>query len=165
VSNLTWTSSLSTLARKGGRIVAVALAGAMACQSPLSPDEMSRLKAAEDRWADRGFADYSIESRSSCFCGPEVLAWARIEVVSGLVTRVTVLETGEVITDARTSYWSTVEELFESIHASNDQDYLSDVAVEFDPALGFPTQVEWIADEHIQDAGGTRSLRNARPLD
>jgi hypothetical protein len=143
----------------------LSLAGVLACQSPLSPGEREDLHEAEARWASRGFINYSIESRSSCFCGMEVLEWVRIEVVAGQVTRVTMLESGEVITDARRSYWSTVEELFDSIRESHGQDYLSDVTVEFDPALGFPTEVVWIADDNIQDAGGSRSLRNARPLD
>lgn len=143
----------------------LSLVGVLACQSPLSPEEREGLRAAEARWADRGFTDYSIETRSSCFCGTEVLNWVRIEVVDGQVVRATILETGEVITDGRIGYWETVEELFESIHESNDREYLTEVTVEFDEALGFPTEVQWIYDSSIQDAGGSRSLRNARSLD
>jgi hypothetical protein len=143
----------------------LSLAGALACQSPLSPGEREDLREAEARWADRGFTDYSIESRTSCFCAPDVLGWARLEVVDGVIIRVTLLETGEIITDERLSYWETVEDLFDAIHRSNDQDYLKDVTVQFDPALGFPTHVAWIPDESVQDGGSSRSLRNAQPLD
>jgi hypothetical protein len=145
--------------------VLLSLAGALACSSPLSFDELAELNDAEDRWESRGFGDYSIETRTSCFCATEVLDWVRIEVVNGQVTRATMLETGEVITDARLQYWTTVEALFDSLRDANDADYLAELNVAFDPTLGFPTQVEWIAPDNVQDAGAVRSMRNARPLD
>ena len=141
------------------------LAGALACSSPLSPDELEDLNEAEERWESRGFGDYSVETRTSCFCGTEVLEWVRIEVVNGHLTRATLLESGEIITDGRLQYWTTVEALFDSIRDANDDDYLNELNVVFDPTLGFPTYVEWIADDNVQDAGAVRSMRNARPLD
>jgi len=145
--------------------VLLSLAGALACSSPLSFDELAELNEAEDRWESRGFGDYSIETRTSCFCATEVLEWVRIEVVSGQVARATILATGEVITDARLQYWTTVEALFDTIREANDADYVEDLRVAFDPTLGFPAQVDWIAPDNVQDAGSSRTLRNALPLD
>jgi len=139
----------------------LSLVGALACTSPLSLDELEELNEAEDRWAGRGFDDYTIETRTSCFCAPEVLGWVRIEVANGQVTRATILETGEVITDSRVQYWKTVEEMFDSIRNANDQDYLNELNVSFDPTLGFPTQVDWIPDDNVQDGGSATSMRNA----
>jgi hypothetical protein len=140
------------------------LCAALACRSPLSPDELSRLAANERRWAGRGFADYSIETLSSCFCAPDVTSWTRIEVIGGQVRRATRLATGEVITDARLSYWSSVEALFASIHDAKRDGFLEDIRVRYDAALGFPTLVEWIPAKGVLDAGGSRILRNAQPL-
>ena len=142
----------------------VFLCGALACQSPLSPDELSRLAASERRWEARGFADYSIETLSSCFCPPEVTSWTRIEVIGGQVRRAILLATGEVITDVRLNYWSSVEALFASIHDANRDDWIEDIRVSYDASLGFPTLVEWIPKQGVLDAGGSRALRNARPL-
>lgn len=136
----------------------------VACDSPLSPSELRRLAVAEQRWASRGFADYSIETSSSCFCPPETIGWVRIEVVAGQVRKATLLGTGEVITDARLAYWNTVETLFGFIRTASADDYLADLEVAFDPILGFPTLVNWIPEEGILDGGATRMLRSAQPL-
>jgi hypothetical protein len=140
------------------------LAGALACGSPFSPSERTRLAAAELRWASRGFGDYSIETSSSCFCPPELVQWARIEVVGGQVIRATLLGTGEVITDTRLAFWGTVEATFQSIRNANGDDGLDDVKVAFDGTLGFPTRIEWIPERGLLDAGGLQTMRDARPI-
>ena len=140
------------------------VAGVLGCQSPLSPDELRRLVAAEQRWALRGFANYSIETLSSCFCPPELSTWVRIEVIDGQVSRAVLLSTGEIITDPRLRYWRTVEALFETISNANHDDGLSDIEVTFDPTLGFPSFMNWIPEKALLDAGGSQSLRDAQPL-
>jgi hypothetical protein len=142
----------------------VMVLGAGACQSPLSPSEHRLLAAAEQRWAARGFSDYSIESSTSCFCPPEMTGWTRIEVVDGQVRKATLLETGEVVTDIRLNYWSSVESLFATIRNSSRDDWIADLEVAFDPILGFPTVVGWVPEDGIVDGGATRTLRNAQPL-
>ena len=140
------------------------LLGAAACVSPLSNNEFLALAEGEHRWATRGFTYYSIETKSSCFCPPELNEWARIEVLEGEVLRVTILSTGAVIDDSRVSSWSSVEDLFDEIHRANRNSGLADVKFTLDPTLGFPTFVRWRYDDNIVDAGGTRSLRNAEAM-
>lgn len=140
--------------------------GVAACHSPLSPREFQLLAVAEQRWASRGFADYSIEARSFCFCPPEVSNWVRIEVVDGEVSKATILDTGEVITDTRLDYWDTVEAHFAWVRRANEGGSAADFGVAFDPLLGFPTGVTWtLRDPDITDGGGSRMLRNAQPLE
>ena len=121
------------------------------------------LREAEARWADRGFTDYSIESRSGCFCPPEVSAWVRIDVMNGEVIRATVLENGEVITDTRLS----------SRHGRGLFDSSPRVerpglplgrhgGVRWRPRL--PTHVAWIPDGSCSGCRWMRELRNATPL-
>jgi len=145
-------------------LTAMLLGTALACQAPLSPSERQRLMAAERRWEARGFADYVIEMRSSCFCPTELTSWASVEVVQGQVSRVVILSTGEVVTDDRRSWWQTVEQLFAELLAADQHSYLEDVSFTLDPDLGFPAFVRWEPPANVLDAGGTRTLRNVRPL-
>jgi len=138
--------------------------GLLACESPLSTSERLRLAEGEAKWSARGYRDYSIEMRRSCFCAPEVNGWARVEVVAGAVQRVTLLESGEIITDSRRSYWATVEQLFQSLRETEEGDWLEDLAFTLDPLLGYPTEISWISIPNVQDAGATQYLRNPAPL-
>jgi len=138
--------------------------GLLACESPLSTSERLRLAEGEAKWAARGYRDYAIEMRRSCFCAPEVNGWARVEVVAGGVQRVTLLESGEVITDSRRSYWATVEQLFQSLRETEEGDWLEDIEFTLDRLLGYPTEISWISTPNVQDAGATQYLRNPAPL-
>jgi hypothetical protein len=144
--------------------LAVLAAGLSACESPLSSSERLRLAEGEAKWAARGYGDYSIEMRRSCFCLPEVTAWARVEVVSGTVARVILIDSGEIITDSRRTYWSTVEQLFRSLRETDEGDWLDDIRFTLDPVLGYPTEVSWISTPNVQDAGATQFLRHPAPL-
>ena len=138
--------------------------GLVACESPLSTSERRRLAEGEAKWAARGFGDYSIEMRRSCFCPPEINVWARVEVVDGTVARVTLIETGETITDGRRTHWETVEQLFRRLRDTDESDWLEDIKFTLDPVLGYPTEVSWISSPNVLDAGSTQYLRNPAPL-
>jgi hypothetical protein len=138
--------------------------GLVACTSPLSTSERRRLAEGEAKWAARGYGDYSIEMRRSCFCPPEVNLWARVEVVDGTVVRVTLIETGEIITEARRTYWETVEQLFSRLRETDESDWLEDIRFTLDPVLGYPTEISWVSSPNVLDAGSTQYLRNPAPL-
>ena len=144
--------------------LAILALGLLACESPLSSSERLRLAAGEEKWAARGYGDYSIEMRRSCFCLPEVNAWARVEVVAGTVARVTLIDSGEIITDSRRTYWSTVEQLFSTLRETDEEDWLEDIEFTLDPALGYPTEIRWISPDNVLDAGAIQFLRNPAPL-
>jgi hypothetical protein len=48
--------------------------------------------------------------------------------------------------------------------AAERNSYLEDVDVAFDPALGYPTQIELRAKSNVADGGALYSLRDVRPL-
>lgn len=144
--------------------LAILAIGLAACESPLSSSERLRLAAGEEKWAARGYRDYSIEMRRSCFCAPEVNDWARVEVVGGTVSRVTLLQSGEIITDSRLTYWSTVEQLFSSLRETDEEDWLEDIEFTLDPVLGYPAEIRWISPDNVLDAGAIQFLRNPAPL-
>ena len=144
--------------------LAILAVGLAACESPLSSSEWRLLAQGQAKWAARGYGNYSIEMRRSCFCAPEVNDWARVEVVAGTVSRVTLLQSGEVITDFRLSYWSTVEQLFHSLRETDDEDWLEDIEFTLDPVLGYPSEIRWISPDNVLDAGAIQFLRNPAPL-
>lgn len=144
--------------------LAMLAVGLMACESPLSNSERRLLAEGQAKWAARGYGDYSIEMRRSCFCAPEVNDWAKVEVVGGTVARVTLLHSGETITDSRLTYWSSVEQLFSSLRETDEDDFLEDVEFTLDPVLGYPTEIHWKFPDNVLDAGAIQFLRNPAPL-
>lgn len=144
--------------------LAMIAVGLAACQSPLSNSERRLLAEGQAKWAARGYGDYSIEMRRSCFCPPEINEWARVEVMGGTVSRVTLLQSGETITDARRSYWYTVEQLFSDLRETDEEDWLEDIEFTLDPVLGYPTEIRWISPDNVLDAGATQFLRIPAPL-
>ena len=87
-----------------------------------------------------------------------------MDVVAGTVSRVTLLGSGEIITDSRLTYWSTVEQLFSSLQETDQEDWLADIEFTLDPVLGYPTEIRWISPDNVLDAGGIQFLRNPAPL-
>jgi len=131
----------------------VLAASLTACESPLSLGELRALADAEARWAGRGFQDYTFEIRRSCFCEPLITQWARVEVVGGQMTRVVLLDTGAEVPPAQRGRFVTVEQVFTSIRAANQNELVDDVIVEYDQQLGFPTRVRSITRPDILDGG------------
>lgn len=151
------------------RLYTVTLLGLLAAslvawESPLSPSELRALAEAEARWGARSFQDYAFEIRRSCFCEPEVTQWARVEVVGGSVNRVVLLESGAEVAPAQRGRFPTVELVFSSIRAANDDESLEDVIVEFDRQLGFPRRVTFVPKPDILDGGSSSYLRYAGPI-
>lgn len=141
-----------------------ALASGAACASPLSPAELLDLAAAEARWESRGFANYAIEERQSCFCPSEVAQWARLEVVNGTVVRVVVVESGAEIPQDQFVLFRTVEQVFDDIRGAADYESVADVVAAYDASLGFPTRVDLVPRQGLVDAGLAIYLRNATPI-
>ena len=106
----------------------------------------------------------TFEIRRSCFCEPLITQWARVEVLGGQMTRVVLLDTGAEVPPAQRGRFVTVEQVFTSIRAANQNELLDDVIVEYDQQLGFPTRVRFIAKPDILDGGSASYLRNAGPL-
>ncbi|HKA57127.1 MAG TPA: DUF6174 domain-containing protein [Gemmatimonadales bacterium] len=144
--------------------VPMLLAVTTTCGTPVSPSGLWQLAEAEARWAARGYADYAIEAREGCFCPPALNEWSRVEVVDGLVDRVTVVATGTDVPDEDRRLFPTVESLFDVIRRGNDQDWIKEVTVEFDPELGFPTRVVLRPQDGIVDGGAAFYMRNATAL-
>ena len=54
-------------------------------------------------------------------------------------------------------------DLFAQIRRYQDEDWVRDVVVEFDPQLGYPTSIGTFSKAGIMDAGATQFVRNLVP--
>jgi len=147
-------------------IASLAIGSALlsACSSLLSPKEVLELADAEARWGARPFSDYRFETYTSCFCDPEISQWARVEVTAGVVTRVVLLASGTEVVPDRRQYFHTVEGLFTWIRQGQYDSDLADISAEYDPQLGYPTLVRFVAEPNIADGGSAHYARNVAPL-
>lgn len=144
---------------------AAAVLGTVGCSSPFDSNEQLVLAQARQRWASRGFTDYTFETHHGCFCPPEITGPVRIIVRQGTVLSVTLLETGALLAPADLVHWYTIEQLFDRIPATADQEGVDDVRVTYDPALGYPTSIQIIPDKGVLDGGGSYSVSAVGPAD
>lgn len=149
-------------------LILVAVLGS--CNSPtglLSGGELAQLDAAEARWRELGFNDYTFEVRSFCFCPIEVSRWTRVYVRGGVVRRAERVDVEPPVEVTIRGYWHPIDSAFvhlrESLKNAGDQVY-ADIKVEFDQTLGFPILVEYVSKPNIADAGSTTQQRNVKPL-
>jgi len=131
---------------------------------PLTPTDQDRLDIAEQQWANRGFTDYSVDMVHICECPPSFRDRARVEVVGGTVSRVTLLGTLAVITDSRTQLYRTVEDVFHDIRSANENGSWQSVSFSVDPVLGLPTFVHWAAKASAPELELIIEITNPQPL-
>jgi hypothetical protein len=130
------------------------------CSPPFSPGELSELAAARRKWEARGFTDYTFETQHGCFCLPEDVGPVRITVRDGVITEVTMIETGQPVSSSR---WYTIEQLYDRIPGFAAADGVDDVAVQYHETLGYPISVSVSFEEGILDAGSLYTISAVGP--
>lgn len=144
------------------RIVWLALVLSLSsCLDPFGSREERQLREAEARWKSRNIADYTFEMRTGCFCPPELLEWAVIEVRNGQIVSATSL-TGAALTDVSLSSRKTVDQLFDAVRPPYD-DWVGDVDFQFDSQLGYPLRLSLVGKPNITDAGVVYEARSLVP--
>ena len=135
-----------------------------ACTSPLSPGELLALRQAEARWAARPFQAYTYETVTSCGeCSDIVRQAVRVAVSSGQVVGVVLVANDSALAPQDRTSFTSVDGLFARIRRYQDEDWVRDVVVEFDPQLGYPTSIGTFPKAGIMDAGATQFVRNLVP--
>jgi Family of unknown function (DUF6174) len=149
-------------------IPVLVLAAVSGCDGPeraVSPRELTQLARAEAKWAAKGFANYSFERIASCGnCPNRATQLARVDVVDGVVVRVVMVLSGEVVPVAELGGWTTVESTFAWIRRVNMEEGIERLDVTFDDRLGFPTFVAWFYRPTYADPGAALTLRSVVPL-
>ncbi len=130
---------------------------------PLSIREVREIQAARARWlASPVRLAYRFEVRQACFCPEEIGRWNTVTVINDSIVDVRNTQTGEVVPPARRSWYLTVEKMFASLGARDDE-YLEDVQVRFDPQYGYPLEISTFTKPEIADGGGSIFARNLQP--
>jgi len=156
------------MSSRGLRLCLIAVAGAAGLsgcgENPLDVGEVRDLVVAEHRWAERGFGDYAFITRQSCFCSRELLRQVEVEVRRGQVASIRDVAADTLLSANLHSAWYTIEDLFQIIRQAAGNDLVTDVAVTFDPTLGYPVSAAISYDPNILDAGSTYEVTAVRPL-
>lgn len=135
----------------------------------VDPRDFRELAAAEAQWRARSFGDYSYEIRILCFCPPEITQWTRVTVRDGAVTAAEAVDPNPAYPITTLQYWEPIDSLFVDLRRTMtdraSQTYLDAIVAEYDPDLGYPTNIEYRAKANVMDGGSQFLLRNVRPLD
>lgn len=146
--------------------VVAALAGLIAaCSSSTGPVDLEQLDAAQARWAQRSFADYSYEARIICFCTPEVLNRVRVEVRGDQIATVTDVATDQPVPRAFWDSWRTIDDLFARIRLGPLSSNTVRIDAVYDADLGFPRDIDFVADEGVADGGWSHIIFDLTPLE
>ena len=142
-----------------------------ACESSniFGPNDLRKLGEAEALWKARAFADYSYEIRILCFCPPEITQWTRVTVRSGVVTAAEAVDPNPAYPITTIQWWDPIDSLFVDLRRTmsdrTSRTYLESVIAQYDPELGYPTNIEYRAKANVADGGSQFLLRTVRPLD
>lgn len=135
----------------------------------VDPRDFRELAAAEAQWRARSFGDYSYEIRILCFCPPEITQWTRVTVRAGAVTAAEAVDPNPAYPITTLQYWKPIDSLFVDLRRTMtdraSQTYLDAIVAEYDPELGYPTNIEYRTKATVIDGGSQFLLRNVRPLD
>ena len=111
---------------------------------------MALLLRAGSRWERSGITNYTYRAAWRCFCLPEYVALVDVQVVSGQVTGTEFGEAGFSGDVPSPQRFGAVTDLFAFIEDAFEQG-AARVDVEYDPMLGYPTEVFVDYDERIID--------------
>ncbi len=100
--------------------------------------QLAELQQRRAAWVARGIDDYRVELRISCFCGGTITRPVILEVRDGVVSKVTDVETSQVVADM--SPYPTITQLFDKAIEMRTND--GHVSVAYDKSVGFPVRLE-----------------------
>ena len=119
--------------------------------SALKDFDRAAFTQARARWQSAGIANYTIESRHSCFCPAYLNFWTRLTVRGGNIVEVDPVDPlPSGISSQRLGWW-TVPQLFDFIESAADDDMRTQIAVSYDATLGYPKDVSMKCKPNIAD--------------
>lgn len=141
---------------------------ACAHSSVAGPEDVFEFTRAKARWDARTFVHYSFEIRTFCFCPPELTQWTRVVVRNGVVEGAAPVEPNPEYPVTSTAYFQPIDSLFSNLRRAMSEgdirSHYSDINVEYDAQLGYPTHIEYQSKPNIADAGSTIEVRNVQPI-
>ena len=134
-----------------------------ACSGPYS-DLQRELRQNEQKWTSQKTRDYSYTLRIGCFCPPEITSPVLVEVRGGTTKSVSYVSDGREATNELFRKADTIEELFSVIRESIDQK-VDKLTVEYDPSLGYPTEISIDPIETAIDEERAYTVSNFRRVE
>lgn len=150
------------IARLSGLLLLVTVVSA--CGTDVfSPSEENARAEAEAKWLARPFTSYVFELRLDCQCQEVVLGWNRVEVVGGVITKVTPVGGTTPVEPELHPLWLTIENLFQRLKGPHPDRNVIDIRAQYDATLGYPIQADFIYDGLFSDQTTSYFLRNVGP--
>jgi hypothetical protein len=122
----------------------VLMGAACSCTAPAAGE----LRENEQKWAAHNISDYSYTLRIGCFCPQEITSPVVVEVRNRTTVSVKYVDSGQPASNSSFDKANTVEDLFAIVRGAISQK-ADKLTVEYDPSLGYPTQ---ISIDPIKDA-------------
>jgi hypothetical protein len=108
------------------------------------------LEANRELWESEGPASYVFDYRVVCYCPPEIVRAVTITIDDGEVVGATYVDSGQPVDPFSPGDYPTVDDLFDEIESALAEDPYS-VRAEYDPQLGYPTDIFVDFEENTAD--------------
>ncbi|NEO30420.1 MAG: hypothetical protein F6K36_08285 [Symploca sp. SIO3C6] len=145
-----------------GLVLSLGLNAPVIAQSPIElaqssqtnlRSQLKQLRINRRWWRRANISSYRYTFSNGCFCVPEARGPVVIEVINGQTTSITSVETGEPVNRELFQAFDTIPKLFQVI-ANGIRSRADRLEVDYDPTLGYPTQITidfsfQIADEEL----------------
>lgn len=112
--------------------------------------DLRRLQFNRNLWNKQNISNYRYTFSNGCFCIPDARGPVIIEVRNGETTSITSVETGQAVDPQYFQQYNTVPKLFNVIQDAINRNAYS-LNVQYDPRLGYPSQINIDYDSQIAD--------------
>jgi hypothetical protein len=133
-------------------------------QSPASANSnLGQLKIKRQQWNQQKIFNYRYTITSSCFCPPEARGPVVIEVRNGQTTKITSANTGQPVNPELFRKYNTIPKLFNLITNAITR-RASSLTVQYNPTLGYPTQINIDYSSQMADEEVFLSIENLQKI-
>ncbi|NDJ25996.1 hypothetical protein GS682_31335 [Nostoc sp. B(2019)] len=134
----------------------------VAQSSEITNSTLKQLRINRRLWRQQKISNYRYTLSNSCFCIPEARGPVVIEVRNGRTTSITSVQTGQPVANPEFfQQYNTVPKLFNLIRNTSSSGQ-SELAVEYNPKLGYPTQIN--IGNLAADAGIFTTIENLQKI-
>lgn len=114
-------------------------------------------------WRQQKIPNYSYEFTRSCYCFPKATELVIIQVRNGVTTSITSKETGKPVDAQLFQKYNTIPKLFNIIRNALIR-RAANLTVQYDPIIGYPTQINIDYDRRIADDEIFFTIKNLQKI-
>lgn len=114
-------------------------------------------------WRRQRIPNYRYEFTRSCYCFPKATELVIIEVRNGVTTSITSKETGKPVDAQLFQKYNTIPKLFNIIRNALIRK-AANLTVQYDPIIGYPTQINIDYDRRIADDEIFFTIKNLQKI-